>query len=311
MEKDSRIFVAGHRGMLGRALVRRLRREGHENLLLRTRVQLDLRDPARVRRFFERSRPDHVVLAAARVGGILENEANPAPFLHDNLMIAASVVHAAAEIGVKRLLLFGSNCVYPRRCPQPMREDAILTGPLEPTSGPYAIAKLAGIAMAQAYHRQHGSAFLALIPATLYGPGDDFDPRSSHVLSGLLRRFHEALPDREVAVWGSGDPVREFLHVDDLADACLFLLGREAFPAPGPTNVGTGEGISIRDLAVRIQEATGHRGPVTFDRTKPDGAPEKVLDSSRIRALGWSPRVALPEGLRKTYAWFLRNAARR
>lgn len=327
MKSGSRIYVAGHRGLVGSALTRALARRGFSKILTQTREQLDLRDPQRVLDFFRREQPEYVFLAAARVGGIRANTERPADFIHDNLLIQASVIHAAHGAGTRRLIFFGSNCLYPRECPQPMKEDAIMTGRMEPTSEAYAVAKLAGLTLCNAYNRQYGTEFLTLIPATIYGPGAHFDADASHVLPALMRRFHEAkaqvgalqpalVGDRgraakdappAVTVWGTGSPVREFLYVDDLVDACLFLVGLEGPLPASPINVGTGVGCSIRELAAEIADVVGFEGEVVFDARQPDGAAQKVLDSSRMRALGWSPRTPLGEGLRRTYAWFLEH----
>lgn len=293
-----RIYIAGHTGLVGSALVRRLR---DRDLVLRTRAELDLRRREDVSAFFRRETPETVFLCAATVGGIEANRTRPAEFIADNLLIETSVIHAAYETGVKTLVFFGSTCLYPRDCPQPMKESQILSGPFEPTSEPYSVAKLAGLTMCQAYNRQYGTRFVTVIPATLYGPQDDFDPASSHVLSALLRRFHEQRAADRVSVWGSGKPVREFLYVDDLADALLLLLDRDV---ESPLNIGTGEGVSIRELAERIAETVGFRGRLDFDTTKPDGAPRKVLDVSRLTAMGWKAPTTLRDGLRKTYDWF-------
>ncbi len=309
MSRESAIYVAGHRGLVGSALVRALRARSGPPPLTRTRAELDLTDRAAVRRFFEEVRPEYVVLSAARVGGIQANQARPADFIRDNLLIETSVIEAAHDAGVRRLIFFGSTCLYPRICGQPMKEDAIQTGPMEPTSEAYSVAKLAGLAMCEAYNRQHGTQFVTLIPATLYGPHDSFDAEDAHVLSALMRRFHEA-KDRvdRVTLWGTGRPVREFLHVDDLVEACLLLLGRDEPPPPSPINVGSGQALTIGELAAQVAAVVGFRGQIDFDPTRPDGAPEKVLDSSRIRALGWTPRIPLREGLATTYAWFRENA---
>ncbi len=305
MDRTSRIFVAGHRGLVGSALVRRLQADGYGPVILRTRAELDLTDRDRVEAFFRAERPEYVFLAAARVGGIRANAARPADFIRENLLIETSVIHAAFLSGVKRLLFFGSACLYPRECPQPMKEEHLLTGPLEPTSGAYAAAKLAGLALCRAYNRQHGTQFFTVIPATLYGPHDDFDPETGHVLSALLRRFHDGRSEPSVTVWGSGRPVREFLYVDDLADACLLLMNREGPLPEEPLNLGTGEGVAVRDLAETIRSVVGFPGAIRYDPTQPDGAPAKVLDVSRARALGWSPRTPLREGIRRTYEWYL------
>ena len=302
------IFVAGHRGLVGSAVVRRLRAAGYANLLLRTRDELDLRDRAAVDRFFAEARPQFVVLAAARVGGILANAAEPASFLAENLAIALNVIgaaHAAGVGGRGRLIFLGSSCIYPRHAPQPMREEHLLTGALEPTNEAYAVAKIAGLKLAEACHRQHGDDFVSLMPTNLYGPGDNFDLRSSHVLPALVRKFHEAKEAgaREVVIWGTGTPRREFLHVDDLADACVFLM--ERYDSEDHINVGTGEDLSIRELAEAIREIVYPGAVLTFDTTKPDGMPRKLLDVSRLHALGWRHRIGLKEGIAETYRWFL------
>jgi GDP-L-fucose synthase len=305
MDPQSRIYVAGHTGLVGSALVRRLQGAGYSNLLLRTHAELDLTQAAAVEAFFRAEKPEHVFMAAARVGGIAANSAAPAEFIRDNLLIQVSVLHAAFLAGVKRLIFFGSSCLYPRECPQPMKEEFLFTGPMERTSEAYSASKFAGYVMCEAYNRQHGTQFLTVIPATLYGPHDNFDPANSHVLSALLRRFHEQRSQSAVTVWGTGRPVREFLYVDDLAEACLMLMNLPG-PIPGtPINIGTGQGTTVRELAETIGSITGFRGSLAFDPSKPDGAPEKVLDSSRIRSLGWTSRTSLQEGLRRTYEWYL------
>jgi GDP-L-fucose synthase len=301
-----RVFVAGHRGLVGSALVRRLAAEGVEPVV-RTRAELDLTDPAAVDRFFGRERPTHVYLAAARVGGILANATRPADFIRDNLAIELNVIEASRAHGVEKLLFLGSSCIYPRLAPQPMREDALLTGPLEPTNEAYAIAKIAGIAMLSAYRRQHGLRGIALMPTNLYGPGDDFSLEGSHVLPALLRKVHEAKASRapSVTVWGTGTPRREFLHVDDLADAAVFLMRR--YDAPEPINVGTGTDLTIAELAERICRVVGYAGRVEYDTSKPDGTPRKLLDVSRLGALGWRASIGLDEGLASTYRWYVEH----
>ncbi len=305
MVPGSKIFIAGHRGLVGSALVRRLNSAGFTDLLLRTHAELDLTDSRAVETFFRSEKPEYVFLAAARVGGIQANASSPADFVRENLLIQTSVLHAAFLSGVKRLIFFGSTCLYPRVCPQPMKEEHLLTGPMEPTSEAYSAAKLAGLTMCQAYNRQHGTVFMTIIPATLYGPRDNFDPENSHVLSALLRRFHDRKGTSSVTVWGSGRPIREFLYVDDLAEACVRLMSMEQPLPASPINIGTGQGTSIRELAETIGTVVGFRGTIDFDTNKPDGAPAKVLDSSRIRSLGWSPRTPLSEGIRRTYEWYL------
>jgi GDP-L-fucose synthase len=305
MEPTAGIFVAGHRGLVGTALVNRLREAGYSRLLLRTREELDLTRALDVEAYFRREKPDYVFLAAARVGGIQANQTWPGDFIRENLLIQTSVLEAARRSGVKRLMFFGSSCLYPRDCPQPMKEESIGTGAMEKSSEAYSAAKFAGYVMCDAYNRQYGTDFVTVIPSTLYGPHDDFDPQSSHVLSALLRRFHEHRSEARVEVWGSGRPVREFLYVDDLAEACLFLMNfRGRLPA-APINVGTGRGVSIRELAEAVAAVVGFRGTLVFDPTKPDGAPEKVLDSSRMRSLGWASRTSLSDGLKRTYEWYL------
>jgi len=308
MEKAARIFVAGHRGMVGSAIVRRLQREGFENILTRTRQELDLMDRAAVRGFFESERPDYVVDAAARVGGIAANFEKPVEFLIENLTIQNNVIQAAADFGVTKLLFLGSSCIYPKLAPQPLTEDALLTGPLEPTNDAYAIAKIAGIKLCQAYAREYGKNFISGMPTNLYGPNDNFDLQTSHVLPALIRKVHEAKRDgaKEVAVWGSGTPRREFLHVDDLADACFFLL--ENYNSPEIVNIGCGEDVSIRELAETVCEVIGFEGSLVFDTSKPDGTPRKLMHVGRLLALGWKPCIGLKDGIRDAYDWFLKNS---
>ena len=305
--RSARIYVAGHRGLVGSAILRRLRAEGFENLLTATRDQLDLRDQAAVSGWFASNRPEYVYLVAGTVGGILANSTRPAEFIYDNLMIHGTVVHAAHLHGVKRLLYLGSSCIYPRDCPQPIPEESLLTGLLEPTNEAYAIAKISGIKLCQAYRRQYGSDFISAMPTNLYGPHDNFDLKSSHVLPALMRKFHDArVEGREnVEVWGTGSPRREFLHVDDLADACLFLMRH--YDEDGHINVGTGEDLSIRELAETVRDIVAPGVRPAFDPTKPDGMPRKLLDVSRLHALGWHHRIELREGIRGTYQWFLEN----
>jgi GDP-L-fucose synthase len=309
MNSDARVFVAGHRGLVGAAIVRRLQRASFGNLLLRTRAELDLRDAAAVDRFFAAERVEHVFLAAAKVGGIRANDTYPADFLRDNLQIQTNVIDAAWRHGVKKLLFLGSSCIYPKLAPQPIKEEYLLTGPLEPTNEWYAIAKIAGLKMCQAYRRQFGFDAISAMPTNLYGPGDNFALLDSHVLPALIRRFHDAKASdaTEVVVWGSGTPRREFLHVDDLADALLFLM--QHHESEEPVNVGWGEDLTIRELATMVARVVGYEGRLTFDTTKPDGTPRKLLDVSRLHALGWRPTIGLETGLTQTYAWFLENQA--
>ena len=307
LARDARIYVAGHRGLVGSAILRRLAAEGFTNVLAATREQVDLRDQAAVNYWFRANRPEYVFLVAGTVGGILANSTRPAEFLYDNLMIHATVVHAAHLYPVRRLLYLGSSCIYPRDCPQPMREEHLLSGHLEPTNEWYATAKIAGIKLCQAYRRQYGCDFISAMPTNLYGPHDNFDLAGSHVLPALLRKFHEAkaLGERQVVVWGSGNPSREFLHVDDLADACLFLMRH--YDDEMHLNVGSGEDLTIRELAETVAEVVYPQAELVFDRSKPDGTPRKRLDVSRLHALGWRHRIAVREGIESTYAWFLAN----
>lgn len=309
MDKGARIFVAGHRGLVGSALVRKLQAEGFRNLILRTRGELDLTDQAAVERFFAQERPEYVFLAAAKVGGILANSTYPADFIRVNLQIQVNVIDAAYRYGVKKLLFLGSSCIYPKYAPQPLREEYLLSGPLEPTNEAYAVAKIAGIKMCQAYRQQYGFNAISLMPTNLYGPGDNFDLETSHVVPALIRKFHEAKEEgrKEVVVWGSGTPRREFLHVDDLADAALFLM--DHYDEGEIINVGVGEDISIRELAELVADIVGFQGEIVYDRSKPDGTPRKLLDVTRLFALGWRPKIPLREGLVATYRWFLENRA--
>ncbi|WP_069811706.1 GDP-L-fucose synthase family protein [Streptomyces sp. TP-A0874] len=297
----ARIFVAGHRGLVGSAMARRLTADGHR-VITRDRAALDLRDAERTEAFLRRTRPDAVVLAAARVGGILANSSQPVQFLEDNLRIQLSVIAGAHAAGVRRLLFLGSSCIYPRLAAQPIREDALLTGPLEPTNESYALAKIAGITQVRSYRRQYGASYISAMPTNLYGPGDNFDPETSHVLPALIRRFHEAVRDgrEEVVLWGTGTPRREFLHVDDLAAACALLL--RVYDGEEPVNIGSGTDLTIRELAGIVGEVTGFRGRIRFDPTRPDGTPRKLLDVSRVRGLGWRPAIGLREGVAAVYA---------
>jgi GDP-L-fucose synthase len=310
MDKSARVYVAGHRGLVGSAIVRRLARDGFDPVSTPSRDELDLTDPARVERFFAAAKPEYVFLAAAKVGGILANNDYPADFIRVNLQIQTNVIDACQRHGVRKLLFLGSSCIYPKHAPQPMREDALLTGPLEPTNAPYALAKIAGIEMVQAYRRQYRLDGICLMPTNLYGPGDNFDLASSHVIPALIRKFHEAKESgaAEVVVWGSGTPRREFLHVDDLADACVFLM--RVYDGSDIVNVGWGEDLTIGELAERVGEAVGFRGKIVFDASKPDGTPRKLLDVSRLTALGWRPKIALREGLADAYRWYVEQARR-
>jgi GDP-L-fucose synthase len=309
MNPDALIFVAGHRGLVGAALVRQLRTAGFHNLLLRERSELDLTSQRAVSEFFARERPQYVFLAAARVGGILANNTYPADFVRDNLAIQTNVIDSAWRSAVHKLLFLGSSCIYPRHAPQPMPEDCLLTGPLEPTNEAYAIAKIAGLKMCQAYRRQHGFNAVCIMPTNLYGPGDNFSLQNSHVLPALLRKVHEAKESgaAEVVIWGTGRPRREFLYVDDLADACLFLM--ERYEDERLINVGWGRDQTIAELAAIVARVVGFCGRLRYDPSKPDGAPRKLLDTSRLAALGWAPRTGIEEGIRVTYAWFLENRA--
>jgi GDP-L-fucose synthase len=311
-----KIYVAGHAGMVGSAIRRRLRQEGSHEIVTRSRAELDLTDQAAVRIFLEAQRPDQVYLAAARVGGIYANNTFPADFIYENLMIEANVIEAAHRAGVQKLLFLGSSCIYPRMAGQPMRENALLTGQLEPTNEPYAIAKIAGIKLCESYNRQHGRDYRSVMPTNLYGPGDNFHPDNAHVIPALMRRLYEAVESgaSEVAIWGSGRPRREFLHVDDMAAASVFVMNLDEVtyrantePMLSHINVGTGTDCTIRELAETLARVTGFKGSLRFDAGKPDGTPRKLLDVSRLEALGWRASIPLEDGLRSTYAWFLAN----
>jgi GDP-L-fucose synthase len=319
MPLDARIFIAGHRGMVGAALVRRLQSDGYTNLILRRSDELDLRNQAAVQQFFDEQHPEYVFLAAARVGGIIANSTRKGEFVYENLMIQTNIIHSAYQAGVKRLLFLGSTCIYPKLAPQPIKEEYLLDGPLEPTNDAYAIAKIAGIAMCRSYNQQYGTRFLSAMPNNLYGPNDNFDLTGSHVLPALIRKFHEAKESgaATVTVWGTGTPLREFMHVSDLADACLFLMNQseESYSellnntaAPALINVGSGQEISIADLAGMIKEVVGFDGQLVFDTSKPDGTPRKLADSSRLHALGWQHRIDLEDGVRDAYRWFVENS---
>lgn len=309
MKKNAKIYVAGHRGLVGSAIVRRLRQEGYDNLVMATSRELDLREQNAVRDFFQKERPDYVFLAAARVGGILANSEYPADFIYQNLMIEVNVIESARLSGASKLLFLGSTCIYPKMAPQPLKEEYLLTGSLEPTNEWYAVAKIAGIKLCMAYQRQYGCKFISAMPTNLYGPEDNFDLESSHVMPALIRKFHEAKVNGapEVTVWGSGKPLREFLHVDDCAAACLYLM--ENYDGDEIVNIGVGEDISISDLAGLVGEAVGYQGKIAYDTSKPDGTPRKLVDVSRINRLGWRAGISLEEGIRSTYQWFLAHVA--
>jgi GDP-L-fucose synthase len=315
---DDAIFVAGHRGMVGSAIVRRLQNLGYRNIVTAPRSELDLLDQAAVRAFMTSRRIDSVVMAAAKVGGIHANNAYPAEFIYENLMVQVNVIHEAHRAGVQRLLFVGSSCIYPRDAEQPMREDALLSGPLEPTNEPYAIAKIAGIKTCESYNRQYGRDYRSVMPTNLYGPGDNFHPENSHVIPGLLRRFHEAVQAdvAEVVIWGSGTPMREFLHVDDMAAASVHVMELDdevyrthTLPAQSHINIGTGRDCSIRELAETIARVTGYCGRLVFDASKPDGTPRKLMDESRLHALGWTASITLEDGLKDAYTWYLAHHA--
>ena len=308
MKSDSRIFVAGHRGLVGSSICRELEKSGHTSVIKRTRAELDLMNPAAVESFYAETRPEYVFAAAAKVGGILANDQQPASFLYENLQIQNSLIHGAWRAGVTKLLFLGSSCIYPRLAPQPLKEESLLTGPLEPTNEWYAVAKIAGIKMCQAYRRQHGCDFISAMPTNMYGPNDNYDLQNSHVLPALIRKFHEAKVSAapSVSCWGTGSPLREFLYADDLASACVFLMNHyneEQF-----INVGYGSDVTIRQLAELVAATVGFRGEIHWDTTKPDGTPRKLMDSSRLFALGWKPKVDLAQGIHLTYADFLQRA---
>jgi len=305
MEKSARIFIAGHRGLVGSAIRRALEAQGYSEIIARTRAELDLTDQAAVDRFFAEERPEYVFLAAAKVGGIYANNTFPAEFAYSNLQIQNNIVNSSWKHGVTKLMFLGSSCIYPKFAPQPIREDALLSGPLEETNKAYALAKIAGIIMCQSYNRQYGTRFISVMPTNLYGPGDNYHPENSHVLPALIRRFHECMVrgDSHVTIWGTGTALREFLYVDDLADACLFLM--KEYDDDDIVNIGSGEECSIKHLAFAVKKAVGFTGGIRFDTSKPDGTPRKLLDCSRLASMGWKPRVSLAEGLRMTYQDFV------
>ena len=307
INKTAKIYIPGHRGLVGSAIAGRLQKDGYTNLLTREREELDLTDQQSVRSFFEQEKPEYVYLAAAKVGGILANNTYPAEFIYQNLQIEANVIHLAHESGVKKLLFLGSSCIYPRQSPQPIKEEYLLSGPLEPTNESYAIAKIAGIKLCQAYSRQYGANFIAVMPTNLYGPGDNFDLETSHVLPAMISKFHQAKQDNHspVELWGTGSPRREFLHVDDLAGACVFLM--DHYDEPEIINIGTGEDLAVKDLAWLIQKIIGHQGEIKWDESKPDGTPRKLLDVSKLHSLGWKHSTELEDGIRNTYEWYTNN----
>jgi len=315
MNKDARIYVAGHRGLVGSALVRCLRAKGYDNLVVRTHAELELRDQAAVRAFFVKEKPEYVILAAAKVGGIHANNTYPAEFIHDNLVIQSNIIHSAWQNNVNRLLFLGSSCIYPKQALQPLREEFLLTGPLEPTNRPYALAKIAGIEMCWSYNRQYGTRYMAAMPTNLYGPNDNYDLNNSHVLPALIRKMHEAKQrnDKEAVVWGTGTPRREFLYSDDMADACIYLLNLSdkefnsvlSPQSPPLVNIGCGEDLTIRELAERVAGIVGFKGALAFDTSKPDGTMRKVMDVSKLRMIGWAPKIELDRGISLAYADFL------
>lgn len=301
MEKNSKIYIAGHRGMVGSAILRKLEKEGYSNIVVRTSAELDLRDQLQVQQFMELEKPEYVFLAAAKVGGIVANNTFRAEFLYDNLEIQSHLIHQSYKQGVKKLLFLGSSCIYPKLAPQPLKEEYLLTGPLEPTNEPYAIAKIAGLKMCEAYRSQYGCNFITVMPTNLYGPNDNYDLQNSHVLPALLRKFHEAKEggDASVTLWGTGSPKREFLHADDLADACYFIM--QHYNNPEPLNIGVGEDVSIKELAAMVQQITGFTGEIIWDHSKPDGTPRKLMDVTRLHTSGWKAMIGLKEGITQVY----------
>lgn len=310
MNKDSKIYVAGHRGLVGSAIVRALEKADYTNIVTRTRQDVDLLNQQAVADFFAAEKPEYVFLSAAKVGGIMANSTSPADFIYENLMIEAHIIHESFINGVKKLLFLGSSCIYPKMAAQPIKEEALLTGPLEPTNDAYALSKIAGIKMCEAYNRQYGTEYISVMPTNLYGPNDNFDLQSSHVMPALIRKFHEAKISNapEVSVWGTGAPVREFLYVDDLADACLYLMN--TYRGSKIVNIGTGIGVTIKELAEKISEAVGYQGEIVFDASKPDGTPVKINDVSYLKELGWQAKVDLAEGIKLAYEWFQKSVER-
>jgi len=307
MEKESKIYVAGHRGLVGSALKRKLESKGYTNLIFRTHKELDLTNQQAVNKFFEQEKPEYVFLAAAKVGGILANSTYPAEFIYENLMIESNIIHAAYKCGVEKLLFLGSSCIYPKLAPQPLKEEYLLTGSLEETNEAYAIAKIAGIRLCKHYNHQYGTNFISVMPTNLYGPNDNFDLETSHVMPALIRKFHEAKVNNkpEVVVWGTGKPLREFMHVDDMADACVFLMENYDFSEVGEfVNIGVGEDVTISELVKLIKEIVGFEGKINYDTSKPDGTPRKLMDVSRLNGLGWKARMSLKDGIKETYGWY-------
>ena len=309
MESDSKIYIAGHTGLVGSAIQRKLKEQGYSNIIGRTREELDLERQTQVEPFFEEQRPEYVFLAAAKVGGIFANNSFPAEFIYSNIMVQTNIIHSAYRTGAKKLLFLGSSCIYPKHCPQPMKEEYLLTGPLEPTNEPYALAKIAGIRTCQSYNRQYGTNYISVMPTNLYGPHDNFDLETSHVIPALIRKFHEAKiqSNSSVTIWGTGSPRREFLHVDDLADACVFLMNH--YDESDMINIGCGEDISIAELALLIKDIVGYTGNIEYNIDKPDGTSQKLLDVSKLKGLGWQPKLSLREGIKKTYEWYCQNAS--
>lgn len=310
MEKDSKIYLAGHRGLVGSALKRKLESKGYTNLIFRTHKELDLTNQQAVNEFFEQEKPEYVFLAAAKVGGILANSTYPAQFIYENLMIESNIIHAVYKYGVKKLLFLGSSCIYPKLAPQPLKEEYLLTGPLEETNEAYAIAKIAGIRLCKHYNQQYGTNFISVMPTNLYGPNDNFDLETSHVMPALIRKFHEAKVNNEpeVVVWGTGKPLREFMHVDDMADACVYLMENYDFSEIGEfVNIGVGEDVTINELVELIKDIVGFEGKIRYDTSKPDGTPRKLMDVSRLNGLGWKAKISLKDGIKEAYEWYIQS----